>query len=58
MKKTIRVLLALGLALLMLLGDLAPIMAGSGVMISAQAQTLAKNKKKKKATPTPTVSTV
>ena len=58
MKKTIRVLLALGLALLMLLGDLAPIVAGSGVMISAQAQTLAKNKKKKKATPTPTVSTV
>ena len=58
MKKTIQVLLALGLALLMLLGDLAPIAAGSGVMISAQAQTLAKNKKKKKATPTPTVSTV
>ena len=58
MKKTIRVLLALGLALLMLLGDLAPIAAGSGVVISAQAQTLAKNKKKKKATPTPTVSTV
>ena len=54
MKKTIRVLLALGLALLMLLGDLAPIVAGSGVMISAQAQTLAKNKKKKKKTPTPT----
>ena len=56
MKKTMRILLALMLALLMFWGDLAPIAAGSGTVTSAQAEILAKNKKKKKATPTPTVS--
>ena len=56
MKKTMRILLALGLALLLLWGDLAPIVTGSGTVTSAQAEMLAKNKKKKKATPTPAVS--
>ena len=47
MKKTMRILLALMLALLMFWGDLAPIAAGSGTVTSAQAEILAKNKKKK-----------
>ena len=57
MKKMMRILLALGLALLIFWGDLAPIVTGSGAITIAQAETLAKNKKKKKATPTPAVST-
>ena len=56
MKKVTRILLALGVALLMIWGDMAQTGTGVSVATSAQAETIAKSKKKKKATPTPTVS--